>query len=474
MTTSASVRTTSLIDGAFVPRGDDVIDVVNPATEERIASVSSASAGDVDTAVTAARRAFESWSQMSAEERVTVFQRIVNGISARADEFASTMTAEMGTAISFSRRVQVPNPIAIANGTIEVVQNGFFDGEQIENSLILHEPVGVVGAITPWNFPLQQVIAKVAPAVLAGNTVVLKPSQLSPLTAGLLGEVAQAAGLPAGVLNILYGEGRVLGEALAAHPDLDMISLTGSTAAGRRVSVLAADTVKRVALELGGKSANVLLDDGDLATGVKVGVANCFMNNGQACSALSRLLVPAKWHDEALELAVAAAGKYVPGDPADPATRIGPAVSARQRDGVVNYIRSGIADGAVLACGGPEPVDLPGYYVRPTVFGAVTPDMTVAYEEIFGPVLVVMPYEDVDDAVRIANSTRYGLAAAVSSGDPGRALAVARRLRAGQVHVNGAAFNVKAPFGGYGESGNGRELGAYGLAEFCEVKAIQR
>ena len=462
-------------DGADQGAGQR-IDVVNPATEEVIASVPAGTAADVDDAVAAAVAAFPSWSETPLTDRVAVVRLIAGELADRADELAATMTAEMGAPITFASKVQVPNPVGIARGIADAIENGFFDPEEIGNSLVLREPIGVVGAITPWNFPLQQMVAKVVPAIAAGNTVVLKPSELAPLTAGLLGDVLVKAGVPAGVVNVVHGTGPVVGEAIAAHPDVDMVSFTGSTRAGRRVSAVAAETVKRVALELGGKSAVILLDDADFGRAVKIAVANCFMNNGQACSAWTRLLVPADRHDEAVALAAAAAAKYTPGDPADPATRIGPAVSAAQRDRVRDHIAKGVAEGATLAAGGaetPEGVER-GYYLRPTVFGDVRPDMTIAQEEIFGPVLSVLPYTDQDDAVRIANSTIYGLAGGVFSADTDRALAVAKRLRTGQVDINGAAFNTSAPFGGYRQSGNGREFGSHGLAEFCEVKSIQR
>jgi aldehyde dehydrogenase (NAD+) len=450
------------------------IEVVNPATGAVIGTVVAGTPADVDAAVAAPLEAFPPRSATSVDERVEVVRRIADGIAARTAEFAATMTAEMGTPLTFATKVQVPNPVGIANGVADVLEQGYFDGEEIGNSLVLREPVGVVAAITPWNFPLQQMVAKVVPALAAGNTVVLKPSELAPLTADLLASVVAAAGVPAGVFGLVHGTGPIVGEALVRHPDVDMVSFTGSTAAGRRVSALAAETVKRVALELGGKSACVVLDDADLGRAVKIGVANAFMNNGQACSAWTRLLVPADRHDEALGLAVAAAAKYRPADPSDPATRIGPAVSAAQRDRVVGYIRKGVEEGATLAHGGPEAPLEQGCYVAPTVFGGVTTDMVIAQEEIFGPVLSVMPYTDEDDAVRIANSTVYGLAGAVFSADPERALAVAKRLRTGQVDVNGGLFNTSAPFGGYRQSGNGREFGRFGLDEFCEVKSIQR
>lgn len=451
-----------------------MIEVVNPTTEEVVGTVRSGTPADVDAAVTRAVAAFPEWAATSLDTRLALVRRVADAMVARTDELAATMTAEMGTPITFATRVQVPNPVGIARGVADVIEGGYFSGEEIGNSLVLREPIGVVAAITPWNFPLQQMVAKVVPALAAGNAVVLKPSELAPMTADLLASILVEAGVPEGVFSLVHGTGPVVGEALAAHPLVDMVSFTGSTRAGRRVSALAAETVKRVALELGGKSANVVLDDADVTRAVKIGVANAFMNNGQACSAWTRLLVPSARHDEALEIAVAAASKYEPGDPAVPATRIGPAVSAAQRDRVVGYIRSGVEAGAKLALGGPDAPTRRGFHVAPTVFGDVRPDMVIAQEEIFGPVLSVMPYNDEDDAVRIANSTIYGLGGAVFSADPDRALAVAKRLRTGQVDINGAAFNTSAPFGGYRQSGTGREFGRHGLDEFTELKSIQR
>ncbi|MFD4676217.1 aldehyde dehydrogenase family protein [Lentzea sp. NPDC058450] len=450
-----------------------MIEVVNPATEEVIRTLPEGTPADADQAVTTAREAFETWSQTSPAERAKAIREIIDGLKNRAPELAAAMTREMGTPLTFSQKVQAANPIAIAEGVAEVLENGYFDPEEIGNSLIFREPVGVVAAITPWNFPLQQMVAKVVPALAAGNTVVLKPSELAPHTADLLAEIITNA-VPHGVFSLVHGTGPTVGEALAQHPGVDMVSFTGSTKAGRRVSAVAAETVKRVALELGGKSACIVLDDADLAKAVKIAVANSFMNNGQACSAWTRLLVPADRHDEALELAAQAARKYTSADPSEPSTRIGPAVSKAQRDRVVGYIRKGVEEGATLAAGGPEAPLPQGFYVTPTVFGGVTPEMTIAQEEIFGPVLSVMPYTDEDDAVRIANSTVYGLAGAVFSKDTDRALKVAKRLRTGQVDINGGAFNTRAPFGGYRQSGNGREFGRFGLDEFCEVKSVQR
>jgi len=472
---TSMIRADHLIGGEHVTGGDGRIDVINPATEEPIASVPAGTAADVDAAVAAARAAYATWSVTPAPERAAAVRRIAQGLAARRDEIASTITAEMGSPITFATRVQASLPVATSSGLADLL-DGFAWTEELGNSLVVLEPVGVVAAITPWNYPLHQIVNKVVPALAAGCTVVLKPSEVAPLTAGILAEIIAGAGVPAGAFNIVHGTGRVVGEALAAHPDVDMVSFTGSTGAGRRVAAVAAATVKRVALELGGKSANIVLDDADLGFAVKVGVANCFINGGQTCTAWSRMLVPASRHDEAVELAAAAAAKYTVGDPTEPGTRIGPMVSRAQRDRVSGYIGSGVEQGATLAFGGhgaPDGFER-GFYVRPTVFGSVRPDMTIAAEEIFGPVLSVMPYETDDQAVQIANATVYGLAGAVFSGDDERAMAIARRMRTGQVDVNAGAFNPVAPFGGYKQSGNGRELGRFGLTEFCEVKSIQR
>jgi aldehyde dehydrogenase (NAD+) len=468
-----TVSTAHFVNGSFTEGGGERIDVVNPATEEVIGSVPAGTAADADTAVRAAASAFEAWAATPLAERVAAVRRINDGLRERAGELAATIVAEVGTPITFASKVQVVNPVGITDGVLAEVEAGALDPVTVGNSTIVREPIGVVAAITPWNFPLQQMVAKVTPALVAGNTVVLKPSEVAPLTAGLLAQIIADAGLPAGVFNMVHGTGPVVGEALAAHPLVDMVSFTGSTRAGRRVAAVGAETVKKVALELGGKSASVVLDDADLGRAVKITLANCFMNNGQACSALTRLLVPADRHDEALAAAAAAAAKYVPGDPALESTRIGPSVSAAQRDRVVGFITKGIEEGATLAAGGPDPVDGPGYFVRPTVFGNVKPDMTIAQEEIFGPVLTILPYTDEADAIRIANGTQYGLAAGVFGADVERARAVAGKLRAGQVDVNGAAFNTRAPFGGFKQSGNGREFGRYGLEEFTELKSIQ-
>jgi aldehyde dehydrogenase (NAD+) len=467
-------RTAHWIGGEQVDADGERIEVVDPATAETLTEVPAGTAADVDRAVAAARAAFVGWSATPVEERAAVVQRVSDGLKARRDEIAATITAEMGSPTTFAQKVQAAMPRATSAGVAKLAGE-FGWTEEIGNSLVVREPVGVVGAITPWNYPLHQIVAKVAPALVAGCTVVLKPSEVAPLTAGILAEIIAEAGAPSGVYNVVHGYGPVVGEAMAAHPDVDMMSFTGSARAGRRVAEVAAGTIKRVALELGGKSANVVLADADFAQAVKLGVAQCYINGGQTCSAWTRMLVPADRHDEVVEMAVAAAGRYTVGDPTDESTRIGPMASAAQQQRVQGYLEKGVEGGATVALGGPGPVEglVRGYYVRPTVFANVSPDAVVAQEEIFGPVLSVIPYRDEDEAVEIANSTVYGLAGAVF-GEPDHALAVARRLRTGQVDVNGGAFNPLAPFGGYKQSGNGRELGRFGLEEFLEIKSIQR
>jgi aldehyde dehydrogenase (NAD+) len=476
MAAPVTSRTGHVIDGQQIAGGGETIDVVNPATDTVIAAVPAGTAADVDAAVRAANKAFVSWSQTSVEERVAVIRRISAELAARRDEMAATITAEMGSPISFSLNVQASLPVAVANGVADLLEGDFSFSEEIGNSLVLREPIGVVGCITPWNYPLHQIVAKVVPALAAGNTVVLKPSEISPLTAGLFMAVIEAAGVPAGVVNLVHGTGPVVGEALSAHPGVDMVSFTGSTRAGKLVTASAANTVKRVALELGGKSANVILDDADFAAAVKKGVANTYINGGQTCTAWTRMIVPADKHDEIVEMAAAAAAKYTVGDPTDESTRIGPMSSTAQRNRVLGYINKGIDEGATVAYGGADTNGLPtpGAYVQPTVFANVRPEMTIAQEEIFGPVLSILPYQNEDEAVEIANATIYGLSGSVFSGDPERGLAVAKRMRTGQVSINGGSFNPLAPFGGYKQSGNGRELGKFGIEEFTEVKSIQR
>ncbi|MBT1076467.1 aldehyde dehydrogenase family protein [Geobacter grbiciae] len=463
------------LNGAWTTCSTGVfIEVVNPATEEVMGQIPSCGETDVKWAVAAARDAFEGWGRMPVELRLSFLRKIHEGMVARSEEIAQTITAELGIPIKLSRRIQAGLPIAVMESYVKLLGEYPFE-ERIGNSLVLKEPAGVAACITPWNYPLHQVIAKVAPALAAGCTIVLKPSEVVPLSAFILAEIIHEAGLPAGVFNLVSGYGEPVGEAMASHPGVDLISFTGSVRAGLSVSNLAAATLKRVALELGGKSAAIILDDADLAAAVKGTAASSFVNSGQTCSAHTRMLVPESLYDQAAALAVEVAATYVPGDPLSEQTRLGPLVSARQRERVLDYIRKGVNEGAELLCGGTEPPEglEQGYYARPTVFGRVTPDMTIAREEIFGPVLSIMTYRDEDDAVRLANDTIYGLAGGVWSGEVKRAEGVARRLRTGQVEINGGAFNILAPFGGYKQSGHGRELGKYGLEEFLEIKSIQ-
>jgi acyl-CoA reductase-like NAD-dependent aldehyde dehydrogenase len=470
------VRDKLYIGGEWVDPGvpADPIEVVNAFTEEVMGTIPAGTAADVDRAVAAAARGFEAWSQVDLDSRADALAAIAAALEERGDEIAALVAQELGMPVGQSRLIQAGLP-AMSFSSMPRMMRLIRWEEELGNSLLLREPVGIVGAITPWNYPLHQVCAKVAPALAAGCAVVLKPSEVTPLSAFVLAEVIESIGLPAGVFNLVTGTGPVVGEAIAAHPGIDMVSFTGSTRAGRRVSELAAQTVKRVALELGGKSANVILDDADLQTAVVDGISKCFLNSGQTCSALTRMLVPRERLAEAEAVAAAAASAATLGDPFDPATALGPLVSDVQRERVRRYISRGIDEGAKLVCGGaspPEGLDR-GYFVRPTVFSEVTPEMTIAQEEIFGPVLVIMPYDSEQDAVRIANDSVYGLAGGVWSGDPERAKRVARRIRTGQVEINGGVFNPLAPFGGCKQSGHGRELGPYGLAEYLQVKSLQ-
>ena len=463
------------IDGAWVDSdGRTTIDVYHSGTEEVMGRIPDGTPADIARAVAAARAAFDSWSQVDLEERSKYLQRINEGLQARMGDIAQTVAAEVGMPLNLANLIQAGLPM-MTFGSLPGILESFPFEEQVGNSLVVREPVGVVGAITPWNYPLHQVAAKVGPALAAGCTVVLKPSEVAPLSAFILADVIHEVGLPAGVFNLVTGTGPVVGEALAAHPEVDMISFTGSTRAGKRVSELAAQTVKRVSLELGGKSPNLILEDADLEKAVKAGVGAAFLNSGQTCSALTRMLVPRSRLAEAEEIAVKAAESYTLGDPLAEGTRLGPLASDVQRERVRDYIRKGVDEGAKLILGGPEAPDglEKGYFVKPTIFSEVDNSMTIAKEEIFGPVLSILPYDTEDDAIRIANDTIYGLAGAVWSGDPERAKAVARRLRTGQVEVNGGSFNPLAPFGGYKQSGHGRELGKFGLEEFLEVKSLQ-
>jgi len=469
------VKDRIFIGGEWVePSGAEPIEVVNPTTEEVMGTIPGCSPVDVDRAVDAAREAFEGWSWTPREERARFITAIAEGLQGRAEEITATITQELGMPLKLSGIIQVGLPTSQFASMPGLMEEVAWE-EEIGNSRVLREPVGVLGAITPWNYPLNQIAAKVAPALAAGCTVVLKPSEVTPLNAFLLAEVVEAAGLPAGVFNLVTGVGPVVGEAIAAHPGVDMVSFTGSTRAGRRVSELASATVKPVAMELGGKSPNVILDDADLEKAVPDGVAKCFLNSGQTCSALTRMLVPRQRLAEAEELAKATAETFTPGDPFESSTRLGPLVSEVQRERVRGYIEKGAEEGARLITGGAEPPEglERGFFVRPTVFSEVEAEMTIGQEEVFGPVLAIQPYEGEDDAVRIANSTDYGLAGGVWSGDADRAIAVARRIRTGQIEINGGAFNPLAPFGGYGQSGHGRENGRYGIEELLQVKSLQ-
>jgi len=463
------------IGGEWVePEGGETIDVINSTTEEVMGSIPACTPGDAERAVAAAREAFDPWSQTSREERAGYLSAIAAGLGERSEEIAATIAQELGMPLTLSKIIQAGLPIAQFAAMPNLMEEVAWE-EEIGNSRVLREPVGVLGAITPWNYPLNQIAAKVAPALAAGCTVVLKPSEVVPLNAFILAEVIEAAGLPAGVFNLVTGTGPVVGEAIAGHPGVDMVSFTGSTRAGRRVSELASATVKPVAMELGGKSPNVILADADLSKAVPDGVGKCYLNSGQTCSALTRMLVPREKLAEAEEIAKQAAETFAPGDPFEESTRLGPLVSEVQRERVRGYIEKGEAEGAKLVTGGaapPEGLDK-GYFVRPTVFSEVTPEMTIAQEEIFGPVLSIQPYDGEDDAVRIANDTVYGLAGGVWSEDQDRAIAVAKRLRTGQIEINGGAFNPLAPFGGYKQSGHGRENGRYAIEELLQVKSLQ-
>jgi acyl-CoA reductase-like NAD-dependent aldehyde dehydrogenase len=463
------------INGEWVkPAGEGSIDVTNSTTEEVMGQVPECTAEDVNAAVAAARAAFDSWSATPAPERAAIIGRIAEGLKNRNGELANIIASEVGMPLPLATAVQAGMPAMVCASFAKLLGEYQFE-EQVGNSLIVKEPVGVVGAITPWNYPLHQVVAKVAPALAAGCTVVLKPSEVAPLTAFVLAEIAHEAGLPAGVFNLVTGYGTVVGEAIASHPDIDMVSFTGSTRAGKRVSELASQTVKKVALELGGKSASIILDDADFKKAVSSSVGNCYFNSGQTCSAHTRLLVPKERHDEAVEIAKATAAAFNVGDPRTGQAKLGPLVSKIQQERVRSYIQKGIEEGATLVAGGAEQPEgfEKGYFVKPTVFANVRNEMTIAREEIFGPVLSIIPYEDEDDAVRIANDTIYGLAGGVWSGDEERAKRVARRLRTGQVDINGGKFNPLAPFGGYKQSGIGREMGKHGFEEFLQTKSLQ-
>jgi aldehyde dehydrogenase (NAD+) len=462
------------IDGKWVdPVTPRTLEVIDPAHEEPFARISLGSAADVDKAVAAARRAFESFSRTSKAERLALMQKIVEIYQKRYGEFVETISREMGAPLGLSKAAQAAMGVAHFTQAMKILNE--FEFVTVKGSTaIAYEPVGVVGMITPWNWPINQIACKVAPALAAGCTMVLKPSEIAPLNGMLLAEVLHEAGVPAGVFNLVNGDGPSVGEAMSRHPGIDMMSFTGSTRAGIAVAKAAADTVKRVAQELGGKSPNIVLPDADLAKAVSGGVISMFTNSGQSCNAPSRMLVPRNKHDEAAAIARATAEKVKVGDPFAEGTQLGPVVSEVQYNKIQGLIQKGIAEGATLVCGGPgRPEGLNrGYYVRPTVFANVTNDMTIAREEIFGPVLCILPYDSEEDALRIANDTAYGLSSYVQSGDIAHAQRVAAQIRAGNVHINGAGVDLNAPFGGYKQSGTGREWGEFGFHEFLEVKAI--
>jgi len=462
------------IDGRWVdPVKPAALDVIDPSTEEVIGRISLGSAEDVDRAVKAARAAFPAYSQTTKDERLALLQKIVSVYMTRYEELARTISQEMGAPLWLAKAAQAATGIGHLNQTIAVLKEYTFQ-EQHGTTLIVREPVGVCGLITPWNWPVNQIMCKVAPALAAGCTMVLKPTEIAPLNAMILAEIFHEAGVPAGVFNLVNGDGPNVGAAIASHPEVDMVSFTGSTRAGVQVAIAAAPTVKRVAQELGGKSANLILDDADLEKAVAGGVQGCAMNSGQSCNAPTRMLVPASRHDEAVAIAKAAVANVKVGAPATEGTTIGPVVSETQWKKIQGLIQKGIDEGATLVAGGvgrPEGLTR-GYYVRPTIFANVTNDMTIAREEIFGPVLAILPYRDEEEAIRIANDTPYGLSGYVMSGDLDRARRVALRLRTGNVHLNGAGPDFTAPFGGYKQSGNGREWGRFGFEEFLEVKAV--
>ncbi|MEI7560626.1 MAG: aldehyde dehydrogenase family protein [Actinomycetes bacterium] len=474
-TNTSTTHDSHYIGGQWVTaESDERISVINSTTEQVMGSVPAGTAAEVDAAVAAATAALPAWSAVPAWDRANLMAAVGAQLSSRMEEIAVLVAQELGMPAVQAAAMQAGLPAMTFGSMPEMVEQIEWE-QQIGNSLVLREAVGVVGAITPWNYPLHQVAAKVAPALTAGCTVVLKPSEVTPLTAFLLAEVFDSVGLPAGVFNLVCGTGPVVGAAIAGHPGIDMVSFTGSTASGRAVSEAAAANVTQVALELGGKSPNIILEDADLMQAVPNGVAKCFLNSGQTCSALTRMVVPRSRLAEVEAIAAATAAAFTPGDPFAEETKLGPLVSEVQRDRVRGFIETGIAEGAKLVAGGPDaPEGLEtGWFVQPTVFSDVDNSMRIAREEIFGPVLVLIPYDTEEEAIAIANDSDYGLAGGVWSADEERAKEVARQIRTGQVEINGGAFNPLAPFGGFKQSGHGRELGLHGLEEFLAVKSLQ-
>ena len=453
--------------------GGSLRDVINPATEQAIGQVSFGTARDVDQAVAAAREAFEEFSRWTVPQRIELLEKVIEAYMARYDDMAAAITAEMGAPTELARKAQAASGVGHLQTTMAALKAMPME-EALDGTRVLKEPVGVCGLITPWNWPINQITCKVAPALAAGCTMVLKPSEIAPVNATIFAEIMAAAGVPAGVFNLVHGDGPGVGAAMSAHPDIDMMSFTGSTRAGILVAKAAADTVKRVAQELGGKSANIILESAPLEQAVVVGIRMMFSNSGQSCNAPSRMLVPASRYEEAVAIAAATAEQTVVGDPQAEGTHIGPVISENQFNKIQGLIEQGVAEGARIAAGGPgKPAGLStGYYVKPTVFRDVRNDMTIAREEIFGPVLCMIPYSNLDEAVEMANDTVYGLSGYVYGATPEEAMDVARRLRTGMVHLNGAPTDIQAPFGGYKQSGNGREWGARGIEDFLEIKAV--
>lgn len=463
------------IDGAWADSdGAGHIDVTNPATEQVVGRVADSTSSDVDRAVEAATAAFPKWAALSGAERGGYLKAIHENLAARMPELVALTTSELGMPAAQVARIQIGMPVANVAAYAELASSYNFDAEEIGNSLVVHEPIGVVGANTPWNYPLHQVVLKVAAALAAGCTVVLKPAAEVPLISFAFADAVHAAGLPAGVFNIVSGRGSVIGEAMTAHPDVNLISFTGSTAVGGHIASEAGKQIKPVSLELGGKSACIVLDDANLQEAITGTVTRCMLNTGQTCIALTRLLVPHDLLPQATAIAVAVSEHFTHGDPLEEASKMDPLVSAAQRKAVEEYIQVGIDEGATLALDGRITAPGTGHYVGATVFTDVTENMRIAQEEIFGPVLSIIGYSDEDEAVRIANNSEYGLSGAVWSGSDERAMSVARRVRTGQIQINDGAFNLQAPFGGYKKSGIGREAGRHGLEEFLEIKAIQR